>query len=206
MCVWVCVCVCARVPFLKSLLNLLQYCFCLWFGYFDSKACVILAPRPEIKPAPHALEAKVSTTGSSRKPPEGHDSEATEPGLKVEWSLAKILNQGQRGPPRYIGGWRQGRLPRYCSGKESTCQCRRHKRHRFNPWVKKIPWSRKWQPAPVFLPGKFHGWRSLAGYSPWGCKELDTTEHTHTQTHKAPAAVFSATDSSLPARSQFLPQ
>ena len=36
---------------------------------------------------------------------------------------------------------------------------------------------RKWQSTPVFLPGKFHGQRSLAGYSPWGCKELDTTEH-----------------------------
>ena len=39
-------------------------------------------------------------------------------------------------------------------------------------------WRRKWQPTPVFLPGKFHGWRSLAGYSPWSCKELDTTEVT----------------------------
>ena len=38
----------------------------------------------------------------------------------------------------------------------------------FNPWVRKIPWRRKWQPTPVFLPGKFHGWRSLVGYSPWG--------------------------------------
>ena len=41
----------------------------------------------------------------------------------------------------------------------------------FDPWGRKIPWSREWQPAPVFLPGKFHGQRSLAGYSPWGCKE-----------------------------------
>ena len=40
----------------------------------------------------------------------------------------------------------------------------------------KIPWSKKWQPTPVFLPGKFHGQRSLAGYSSWGCKESDTTE------------------------------
>ena len=42
--------------------------------------------------------------------------------------------------------------------------------------VGKIPWSRKWQPTPVFLPGEFHGQRSLAGYSPWSRKELDTTE------------------------------
>ena len=50
-------------------------------------------------------------------------------------------------------------------------------RDRFNPWIGKIPWSRKWQPTPVFLPGKFHGQRSLVGYSPWGRKESDTTDH-----------------------------
>ena len=61
-------------------------------------------------------------------------------------------------------------------GKEPAYQCRRHRRCGFDPWVWKIPWRRKWQPTPVFLPGKSHGQRSLAGYSPWGCKELDTTE------------------------------
>ena len=45
-----------------------------------------------------------------------------------------------------------------------------------DPWVGKIPWRRKWQPTPVFLPGKSHGQRSLAGYSPWTLKESDTTE------------------------------
>ena len=44
------------------------------------------------------------------------------------------------------------------------------------PWIGKIPWKRKWQPTPVFLPGKSHGWRSLLGYSPWGRKESETTE------------------------------
>ena len=66
----------------------------------------------------------------------------------------------------------------------STCQCRRHKRCRFDPWFGKIPWNRKWQPAPVFLPGKFHGQRSLVGYSPWGCKfwaQLSVHAHTHTE-------------------------
>ena len=56
-------------------------------------------------------------------------------------------------------------LPRWLSGKESACQCRRHRRRRFDPWVRKIP-RRDWQPTPVFLPGKSHGQRSLAGYSP----------------------------------------
>ena len=53
----------------------------------------------------------------------------------------------------------------------------------FDPWVGKIPWRRAWQPTPVFLPRKFLGQRSLVGYSPWGRKDLDTTEwlSTHTQ-------------------------
>ena len=46
-----------------------------------------------------------------------------------------------------------------------------------DPWVGKIPWSRKWQPPPVFLPGKSRRHRSLLGYSPWGRKESDMTEH-----------------------------
>ena len=53
----------------------------------------------------------------------------------------------------------------------------------FNTWVGKIPWKREWQPTPVFLPGEFHGHRSLVGYSPWGCKELDTTEATEHMKH-----------------------
>ena len=53
--------------------------------------------------------------------------------------------------------------------------CLQYARPRFNPWVRKIPWRRKWQPTPVLFPGKFHGQRSLMGYSPWGHKESDTT-------------------------------
>ena len=59
------------------------------------------------------------------------------------------------------GGASQVRL----SGRESSCQCWRH---RFNPWTGKIPWRRRWQPTPVFLPGKPHGQRGLAGCSPRG--------------------------------------
>jgi len=46
----------------------------------------------------------------------------------------------------------------------------------FDPWVRKTPWRRKWQSISVLLPGKSHGQKSLVGYSPWGCKESDTTE------------------------------
>ena len=55
-------------------------------------------------------------------------------------------------------------------------------RPRLNPWVRKIPWRREWQPTSVFLPGESHGWRSLEGYSPRGHKESDMTElltHNH---------------------------
>ena len=48
------------------------------------------------------------------------------------------------------------------------------------PLVRKISWSRKWQYAPIFLPEKFHGQKTLMSYSPWGYKELDMTKHTHT--------------------------
>ena len=47
---------------------------------------------------------------------------------------------------------------------------------RLSSSSRKIPWRRKWQPTPVFLPVEFHGWRGMAGYSPWGHKELDKTE------------------------------
>ena len=77
-------------------------------------------------------------------------------------------------------------FPGGSTGKESTesmkmieilqNQCRRCERCRFNSWVGKIPWRRKWQPIPVFLAGKFHEQRSLASYSSWGHKELDGTE------------------------------
>ena len=70
-------------------------------------------------------------------------------------------------------------LPGGSSDKEPSCQCRRCKRLRFNPWVGKILWRRVWQPTPVFLPGESHGQRSLLGYSPWGHKEWDMTQKHH---------------------------
>ena len=70
--------------------------------------------------------------------------------------------------------------PRWLGGKESACQCMRHKRSRFNPWLGKITWRRKWQPTLVSLPGKFYGQRRLAGCSPRDCKKSNTSEHTPT--------------------------
>ena len=67
-------------------------------------------------------------------------------------------------------------LPWWLRGQSICLQCRRPG---FDPWVRKIPWRRKWQPTPVPLPGKSHGQRSLVDYSPWDHKQLDTTEWLH---------------------------
>ena len=68
-------------------------------------------------------------------------------------------------------------FPGGISGDESACQHRKYKRCVFSPWVGKIPWRRKWQHTPVFLPWKSHGQRNLVGYSPWGRREPDMTQH-----------------------------
>ena len=64
-------------------------------------------------------------------------------------------------------------FPGSARGKEPACQCQRHKRCEFDPFVGQIPWRKAWQPTPVS-----HGQRSLVGYSSWGHKELDMTEAT----------------------------
>ena len=85
---------------------------------------------------------------------------------------------------------------RWLSGKESVCQCsghrrcRRHRRRGFKSWVGKIPWRRKWQPSPLFLPGESHGQRSLVDYSPGGHKQSDMTEHAWKENMKIFIAVL----------------
>ena len=81
---------------------------------------------------------------------------------------SKIINKFQRARAKALGG-----LTTWLSGKGSSCQCRRH---RFDPWVGKISWRRKWPPTPVFLPGESHGHRSLVGCRPWKWKRVDMTE------------------------------
>ena len=81
-------------------------------------------------------------------------------------------------------------FPRWCSGKESTCQCKRHKRPGFNLWVRKIPWRREWQPTLVFLLGESCGQRSLVGYTVHEVSKgeiwLSDWAHTHTLTELRP--------------------
>ena len=76
--------------------------------------------------------------------------------------------------PTVKGGFSGGTVVKK---KKPICKCRRPKKYGFNPWIGKIPWRRKWQATPVFLPGKPHGQRNLVGYSPWSHNGLDTTDH-----------------------------
>ena len=91
----------------------------------------------------------------------GHVIQRTD-SLEKTLVLGKIEGRRRRGQQRMSSG-----LPWCLSGKESACQCRRR---RFDPLVRKIPWRRKWQPTPVFLPGEFHAQRSQVGYSSCGHK------------------------------------
>ena len=90
--------------------------------------------------------------------------------------MTKNIKKERECPEIKVEVAHQSVFPGGASGKEPTCQCRRHKRRRFHLWVGKIPWRRRWQPTPVFLPGECHGQRSLVGYSSQGCKESDVTE------------------------------
>ena len=81
------------------------------------------------------------------------------------------------------GWWAPSQLPRWLRQQRVFLQCRRPG---FNPWVRKIPWIREWQPTPVFLPGESLGQRSLSSYSLLGHKESDTTEQLTLFTFQAP--------------------
>ena len=74
-------------------------------------------------------------------------------------------------------------LHRWLSGKRIHCQCKRHRRHDFDPWVEKIPWRREWKLIPVVLPRKYHEQRGLAGYRPWGHKRVRHNLMTKQQQH-----------------------
>ena len=82
-------------------------------------------------------------------------------------------------------------LLRRHSGKESACQCWRYKRHRFDSWLRKRPWKRKWQPTPVFLPEKSHGQRSSEGCSPKVCRVRHDYVTKHTTQQHPPLSSFS---------------
>ena len=90
-----------------------------------------------------------------------------------------LLHRTNQHLAELIHGIQNMSLACWLSAKESTRQCRRPG---IDPWVGTIPWSKKWQPTPVFLPVKSHGQRSLAGYSPWGRKRIGQDLTTKTTT------------------------
>ena len=93
---------------------------------------------------------------------------------KTPYWAEKCLERVEKG--NRLGVFKVVRVSGGLNGEESASQ---HKRHRFNLWVGKILWRGKWQSTPVFLPGKSHGQKSLAGYSPWDQKESDMIEHAY---------------------------
>ena len=117
----------------------------------------------------------------------GFDPRARKIHWRKEWQLSPVFLPGELHGPRSLMGYSPW------AGKESNTQqltlllftipggsvvknSLPNKRRRFDPWVKKIPWRRVLQLSPVFLPGEFHGQRSLGGYFPWGSKESDMTK------------------------------
>ena len=98
------------------------------------------------------------------------------------WLVATILDSTDV-DYNYTELWPSKGFPAGSSGQtnkqtQPACQCRGYKKHRFDPWVGKIPWRRAWEPTPVFLPGEPHGQQSLAGYGPQGRIKPDMNEVT----------------------------
>ena len=161
----------------------------LWYDSFPFEIIQVCSLLPSCKGFPGGSDGKESTcnagdlcsiSGLGRSPGEGH-------GSPVQYSfLENFMGRGawwatiqSMGLQRVRHEWVTEHIhthplmwgfPSGAGGKEPTCQCRRCKRLVFDPWVGKIPRRRQWYPTPVFFPGKFHGQRSLMGYSPWGCR------------------------------------
>ena len=173
------------IPFLVVL------CFC--FGP-HCLACGVLVPWSGMEPPPPAMEAQSLNHWTTKEVPWtrfqrcGHtasryDAEGWTRELGRIPGKARTLEQHSRQQKNKTRNNQALRVP---ITKDYACvraslvaqlvknrlQCRRPG---FNPWVGKIPWKREWLPTPVFLPGEFHGQRSLVGYSPWGHKEATNT-------------------------------
>ena len=140
-----------------------------WWCYLNHLILYIHSP---IYPSMHLFIFQMLVWHWLRKIPWRRKSQHTPYSyLKTPWTEEPAERQSI-GSQRVKHAWatehicKDTALPRWQSGKESACQWGRRKRHKFNPWVGKSPWSRKWQSTPVFLPGKSLGQRSLTNYSP----------------------------------------
>ena len=138
---------------------------------------LFVTPRTVTHQAPLSMEFSRQEywSGLPFPPPGDLPKSGIKPPSLVSPVLAsRFFTTAPHGKPKYDISHKLLQLPfmsEWCflggaSGKESTYQCTRCKRQEFDPWVRTIPWRRKWQPTPVFLPRKSHGQRSLVGYSP----------------------------------------
>ena len=132
-----------------------------------------------IKNLPAIQETQVQSLGWEDPLQKGNDTHSSIPAWRIPCTEESGGLQSM-GSQRDGHNWATNILDfRWLSGKEPACQCRWCMGHRFHLWVRKIPWRKEWQPTQVFLSGEFHAQKSLVGYSPWGCKELDMAEHVH---------------------------
>ena len=99
----------------------------------------------------------------------------------IGWCSHKKVDTAKRG------------LPRWLNGKLSVCQCRRHRKYRFDSWVRKIPWRRKWPPSHLILAWEIPQTEESGRLPSGGHKESDMTEHTHTEKHQETLAAGWAT-------------
>ena len=99
-----------------------------------------------------------------------HESE------KWKWSCSVVSDPQRPHGPQPSRLLHPCDFPGKSTGVGCHCLLQQCRRHRFNPWVRRITWRRAWLTTSVFLPREFHGQSSLEGYSPWGCKESDLTE------------------------------
>ena len=170
--------------FLKSLLNLLQYRFCFMFWFLGHKAYGFLAPRLRIEPAPPALEGEVLTTGL--------------PGESLYLPLSFVEVDVAAWNPcfavLFLHLWHLAAFCQMVITEQALVQwwriCLQCSRRRFDPWVGKITWRRKWQPTSIFLPGKLHEQRSLEAYRARGRKSVGHNSATKQQPESRTQAPF----------------
>ena len=146
--------------------------FFLSFFLFRSHflECGILVPPPGIDPTLCAVETQSLILWTTKQVPEFFLSSKTETLYPLNSNFPPLLTPSPWQPLLHFPCILYMGFPGGSDDKESACLCRRPG---FHPWVGKIPWRRKWQPTPVFLPGEshMHRERCLVGYSPWGHKE-----------------------------------
>ena len=130
------------------------------------------------------------TTEATQQQQQQHDVRLFNQEKRVKKAFSVLIRNKLHQPKNFC--YSLHLLLGFPGGAEVKSVCLQCGRSGFDPWVRRIPWRRKWQPTPVFLLGESHGWRSLVGYSPTGRKESDTTERLHLVTFSDLVTCYSA--------------